>query len=85
MSALAHDCGALVAVDNTFLSPSWQQPLTLGADLVVLGSPVNELAEADLYTSTVLQVISKVSCPVLCVPYVPAAAVKVPTREAVSV
>ena len=35
VSALAHDCGALVAVDNTFLSPSWQQPLTLGADLVV--------------------------------------------------
>lgn len=57
----------------------------VGADLVVLGSPVNELAEADLYTSTVLQVISKVSCPVLCVPYVPAAVVKVPTREAVSV
>lgn len=28
-------CGALVAVDNTFLSPAWQQPLALGADLVV--------------------------------------------------
>jgi cystathionine gamma-synthase len=28
-------CGALVAVDNTFLSPAWQQPLPLGADLVV--------------------------------------------------
>ena len=41
-----------------------------GADMVVLGSPVNELAEADLPTSTVLQVISKVSCPVLCVPFV---------------
>jgi len=27
--------GALVAVDNTFLSPAWQQPLPLGADLVV--------------------------------------------------
>src|SRR5437879_2391585 len=27
--------GALVVVDNTFLSPAWQQPLTLGADLVV--------------------------------------------------
>jgi len=35
VSALAHGCGALVAVDNTFLSPSWQRPLTLGADLVV--------------------------------------------------
>jgi nucleotide-binding universal stress UspA family protein len=39
-----------------------------GADLVVLGSPIEELAEEDLHTSTVLQVISKVSCPVLCVP-----------------
>jgi cystathionine gamma-synthase len=35
VAALAHDCGALTVVDNTFLSPAWQQPLTLGADLVV--------------------------------------------------
>ncbi|HZX24417.1 MAG TPA: cystathionine gamma-synthase [Woeseiaceae bacterium] len=33
--SLAKDCGALVAVDNTFLSPALQQPLALGADLVV--------------------------------------------------
>jgi len=32
---LAKAAGALVAVDNTFLSPGWQQPLRLGADLVV--------------------------------------------------
>ncbi len=31
----AHAAGALVAADNTFLSPLWQQPLALGADLVV--------------------------------------------------
>ncbi len=31
----AHRAGALVAVDNTFLSPLWQQPLELGADLVM--------------------------------------------------
>jgi cystathionine gamma-synthase len=31
----AHEVGALVAVDNTFLSPALQQPLLLGADLVV--------------------------------------------------
>jgi cystathionine gamma-synthase len=30
----SHDVGALVAVDNTFLSPALQQPLTLGADIV---------------------------------------------------
>jgi cystathionine gamma-synthase len=35
VSELAHRAGALVAVDNTFLSPAWQQPLALGADLVV--------------------------------------------------
>jgi cystathionine gamma-synthase len=35
VAAAAHDVGALVAVDNTFLSPGWQQPLSLGADLVV--------------------------------------------------
>jgi len=35
VSKLARAAGALVAVDNTFLSPSWQRPLSLGADLVV--------------------------------------------------
>jgi len=32
---LAHQCGARVVVDNTFLSPVFQRPLALGADLVV--------------------------------------------------
>lgn len=31
----AHAIGALVVVDNTFLSPALQQPLALGADVVV--------------------------------------------------
>ncbi len=31
----AHTAGALCVVDNTFLSPALQQPLTLGADVVV--------------------------------------------------
>ncbi|HJR14825.1 MAG TPA: cystathionine gamma-synthase [Rhodanobacteraceae bacterium] len=31
----AHTVGALCVVDNTFLSPALQQPLTLGADVVV--------------------------------------------------
>lgn len=34
-AAIAHEAGALLIVDNTFLSPAFQQPLTLGADLVV--------------------------------------------------
>jgi len=35
VSRLAHAAGARVAVDNTFLSPAWQRPIDLGADLVV--------------------------------------------------
>jgi cystathionine gamma-synthase len=35
LSDAARAIGALVAVDNTFLSPLWQQPLALGADLVM--------------------------------------------------
>ncbi|MBV8497363.1 MAG: cystathionine gamma-synthase [Gammaproteobacteria bacterium] len=35
VSARARAGGALVVVDNTFLSPGWQLPLTLGADLAV--------------------------------------------------
>jgi cystathionine gamma-synthase len=31
----AHAAGALAAVDNTFLSPLWQQPVSLGADFVM--------------------------------------------------
>ncbi len=34
-SAIAHAAGALVVADNTFLSPAWQQPLALGADVVI--------------------------------------------------
>ena len=35
VAGLARQAGALVVVDNTFLSPAWQQPLRHGADLVV--------------------------------------------------
>jgi cystathionine gamma-synthase len=35
IAAAAHDAGALLVVDNTFASPYLQQPLTLGADVVV--------------------------------------------------
>jgi cystathionine gamma-synthase len=31
----AKELGALLVVDNTFLTPIWQQPLALGADIVV--------------------------------------------------
>jgi cystathionine gamma-synthase len=35
VASIAHDHGALVVVDNTFATPYLQQPLNLGADLVV--------------------------------------------------
>jgi cystathionine gamma-synthase len=35
VSKHAKDCGALLAVDNTFLSPALQQPISLGADIVI--------------------------------------------------
>jgi len=35
LAKLAHDHGAILVVDNTFASPYLQQPLALGADVVV--------------------------------------------------
>jgi cystathionine gamma-synthase len=35
VALLGKAAGALVVVDNTFLSPGWQQPIAHGADLVV--------------------------------------------------
>ena len=35
LAGVAHDAGALLVVDNTFASPYLQQPIALGADIVV--------------------------------------------------
>ena len=35
LAATAHDAGAMLVVDNTFATPYLQQPLVLGADVVV--------------------------------------------------
>ena len=35
VASVAHEHGALVVVDNTFATPYLQQPITLGADIVV--------------------------------------------------
>jgi len=35
LSEMAHQHGAMVVVDNTFMTPFFQQPLKLGADIVV--------------------------------------------------
>jgi len=35
LASLAHEAGAILAVDNTFATPYLQQPLALGADIVM--------------------------------------------------
>lgn len=35
VAKIGHDIGAIVVVDNTFLTPYFQKPLTLGADIVL--------------------------------------------------
>lgn len=35
LAQIAHDAGALLAVDNCFCTPALQQPITLGADIVI--------------------------------------------------
>lgn len=35
LARLAHSKGALLLVDNTFASPFYQRPVTLGADIVL--------------------------------------------------
>jgi len=35
IATLAHEIGALVLVDNTFMTPILQQPFTLGADIII--------------------------------------------------
>ncbi|GFH39791.1 trans-sulfuration enzyme family protein [Lactococcus insecticola] len=48
ISALAHKHGAIVAVDNTFLTPYYQEPLTLGADLVIYSATKYFSGHADV-------------------------------------
>ena len=35
MAKIAHERGLLLIVDNTFMSPYFQNPLKLGADIVI--------------------------------------------------
>ena len=51
-------------------------------DLLVLGSPTRVLTEEDFPSSTVLQVISKVRCPVLCLPVQPDPSAKLGSETA---
>jgi len=53
----------------------------LKVDLIVLGSPPQELSDEELHASTVLRTISGVDCPVLCVPSTTEAAAAAKPRE----
>ncbi|MDR1606467.1 MAG: PLP-dependent aspartate aminotransferase family protein [Streptococcaceae bacterium] len=48
ISDLAHQHGAIVAVDNTFLTPYYQKPLAYGADLVVYSATKYFSGHADV-------------------------------------
>jgi cystathionine gamma-lyase len=48
LAAAAHDAGALVAVDSTTATPLGQQPLALGADLVVASGTKALTGHSDL-------------------------------------
>ncbi|WP_127957188.1 cystathionine gamma-synthase [Serratia microhaemolytica] len=50
----AHAAGALTVVDNTFLSPALQQPLALGADLVVHSCTKYLNGHSDVVAGTVI-------------------------------
>lgn len=50
----AHEAGALCVVDNTFMSPALQQPLALGADLVVHSCTKYLNGHSDVVAGTVI-------------------------------
>ena len=54
VSALAHQRGALVVVDNTFATPVFQRPLELGADVVVHSVTKYLAGHSDLVQGAVL-------------------------------
>lgn len=54
INEIAHDRGALVAVDNTFATPYFQRPFELGADIVVHSVTKYLAGHSDLIQGAVL-------------------------------
>ncbi len=54
VAARTQACGALFAVDNTFLSPALQQPISLGADLVIHSTTKYINGHSDVVGGTVV-------------------------------
>ena len=54
VARIAHDRGAVLAVDNTFMSPYFQRPLSLGADLVAHSTTKYVAGHSDLVGGAVV-------------------------------
>lgn len=61
LSAAGHRAGAIVVVDNTFLSPALQRPLELGADLVVHSTTKYLNGHSDVVGGAVIAADSEVA------------------------
>jgi cystathionine gamma-synthase len=61
VARLARAAGALLAVDNTFLSPALQQPLELGADLVIHSTTKYLNGHSDVVGGTVVAVSAELA------------------------
>ena len=64
ISRIAHTHGALVVVDNTFATPYFQQPFTLGADIVVHSVTKYLAGHSDLIQGAVLAKEESVFAPI---------------------
>jgi cystathionine beta-lyase/cystathionine gamma-synthase len=64
VAEVAHARGALVVVDNTFATPVLQQPLALGADLVVHSVTKYLAGHADVIQGAVVAASAEVFAPV---------------------
>ena len=64
ISALAHQRGVLVVVDNTFATPYFQQPFALGADIVVHSVTKYLAGHSDLIQGAALAASEAVFAPI---------------------
>jgi len=64
IARIAHTHGALVVVDNTFATPYFQQPFTLGADIVVHSVTKYLAGHSDLIQGAVLAKEESVFAPI---------------------
>jgi cystathionine beta-lyase/cystathionine gamma-synthase len=64
IAEIAHRCGALLVVDNTFATPYFQQPFTLGADVVVHSVTKYLAGHSDLIQGAVLAAREEVFAPI---------------------